>query len=173
MKLIETITLGTVVSSITFTSIPQTFTDLVLKISSRSTGDSSGINLRINSDASTINDIRTLRGSGSVTYTDLYSNQPAIYLFDQTQSTYTANTFSNIEAYIPNYTGATFKSVSNDSVTENNGSTAGLTIAAGIYKNTNAVTSLFLLDGGHSFVVGSTFSLYGITKGSDGIVTTS
>jgi hypothetical protein len=47
MKLIESKTLGTAASSIEFTSIPQTFTDLVVLVSSRQTGDSGGSQIGI------------------------------------------------------------------------------------------------------------------------------
>jgi hypothetical protein len=173
MKLIETKTLGAGAASIEFTSIPQTFTDLVLKISSRSTGSASGINLRFNGDSSGVYDTRRLYGGGSSATSDNFVDQAAAYLGWQTQSTYTANTFSSIDVYIPNYTGSTNKSVSQDGVSENNATTAQQGIHAMLWRNTAAITSLFCSDGGSDFATGSTFSLYGITKGSDGIVTTS
>jgi hypothetical protein len=86
----------------------------------------------------------------------------------------TSNTFSNLSVYIPNYTGSTAKGVSIDSVTENNGTNAFQVIAAHLTNSTSAVTSIgFFSTTSSSFLTGTTISLYGITKGSDGIVTTS
>ena len=76
--------------------------------------------------------------------------------------------------YIPNYTGSTNKSISVDSVTENNATNNLMNIQAGLWSNTAAITSiLFTSDTAGGFLAGSTISLYKITKGSDGIVTTS
>ena len=88
------------------------------------------------------------------------------------KSTYTANTFGNSVIYIANYAGSTYKSFSKDSITENNATAADQGVGAGLWSNTAAITSLSLTVTSN-MVAGSTFSLYGITKGSDGIVTTS
>ena len=84
----------------------------------------------------------------------------------------TANTFTNNQIYIPNYAGSTNKSVSIESVVENNSSDNMMNILAGLWSNTAAITTItFLPDA--NWVAGSTISLYGILKGTDGIVTTS
>jgi len=90
-------------------------------------------------------------------------------------STSTANTFTNSSVYFPNYAGSTNKSMSFDLVMENNGTLAFQEIMAGLWSQTTAISSLtFTASGsGATLVAGSTISLYKITKGSDGIVTTS
>jgi hypothetical protein len=85
----------------------------------------------------------------------------------------TANTFGNIQIYFPNYAGSTNKSYSVDSVTENNETVAYQTILAGLWSNTAAITTATFTAESGNFAIGSTISLYKITKGSDGIVTTS
>jgi hypothetical protein len=170
MKLIESKTLGTAAASIEFTSIPQDGTDLVAIISGRaSTG---GVNtfgfLSLNGSTANFSR-RNLLGTGSATESG--SGSDNVLFFGQGDGT-TANTFDNIQIYIPNYTGSTNKSISVDGVTENNATGAIQFIFAGLWSQTAAITSLAITNG-TNFVAGSTVSLYKITKGSDGIVTTS
>ena len=163
--------LGSAQGSITFSSIPQTFTDLVIKISIRSDVAASvtGVTTFIRPNGSTASfTSRALYGSGSAassfTSTAFNINNP---------SNYTANTFSNSEIYIPNYAGSTNKSLSTDTLNENNGTTADMAIWAGLWSNTAAITSLSIVPEGGNFVSGSSATLYGITAGSSGGVVVS
>ena len=169
---IQTVDLASTQASISFNSIPQDYTDLVLLVSSRSDGafTSSEIDIALNGSSSDFTG-RYLYGSGSAagvaTDTTLVGVSSA--------ASNTADTFGNATIYIANYTGSTNKSISTDSVGESNATTAYMAIAATLWSQTAAITSLTLqLDNGvRNFVAGSTASLYKITKGSDGIVTTS
>ena len=170
MKLIQTQTLGTAQASIVLSDIPQTFTDLLVLLSDRSSrsagGVNDGINFRLNDIASSG---RRLFGSGSGVVTDT-SPQPL-----DPSNLATANTYSNICFYVPNYASTTTnKSWSADAVSENNGTEAYQSLIAGLYASNTAVTSIVLtLNTGPNFMAGTTISIYGILKGSDGIVTTS
>jgi hypothetical protein len=176
MKLIESKTLGTTQASIVFTSIPQTFTDLVVKMSARGNNASVSLDCRL-----TVNSItsgysgRALNGQGTVpnSFVDDAAGDKFYYLFTLNAANATSNTFGNAEIYIPNYAGSTNKSFSFDSVDENNATFARITMSAGLLSNTAAISSLTFAPGSDSFVSGTIISLYGITKGSDGIVTTS
>ena len=172
MKLIESKTLATAAAAIEFTSIPQTFTDLFIVCSLRSsdTGSFVNINLGFNSNTASFT-ARWLYGLGS-DGTGSASFQGR-YAGEVNTANDTANTFSNSSIYIPNYTGSTNKSFSTDSVRETNASANAMAISAGLWSNTAAITSFQLDASAGNFVVGSMVSLYGITKGSDGIVTTS
>jgi hypothetical protein len=168
MTLIETKTLGTAAASIEFTSIPQDGTDLVVLYSLRAnSGGATNVFLTLNGSTSGFTN-RNLYGDGTSRFTDT----TARYIGVATGSTDTANTFSNGRLTIPNYSGSTNKSFSSDDVSENNGSVAFPSIVAGLWSNTAAITSLTITISGN-LAVGSTISLYKITKGSDGIVTTS
>jgi hypothetical protein len=75
----------------------------------------------------------------------------------------TASTFGNSETYIPNYRSSNFKSVSVDGVQENNANGSAITaLNAGLWSNTNAITSITFTPGSGSFAANSTFYLYGI-----------
>ena len=173
MKLIETKTLGTAAASIEFTSIPQTFTDLMAVYSLRLDVDSATLNIRFNGDTGNNFAVRRLFGDGSTATSDS-SSTSSLATTANGFSAATANTFANSSIYIPNYTATTAKSVSIDAVSENNATLSFQAIHAGVWSDTAAITSiLFTRLAGGNLVSGSTISLYGITKGSDGIVTTS
>jgi hypothetical protein len=171
MKLIETRTIGTATSSIEFAGIPQTFTDIMAKVSVRQSSNFGNpyapISFALNSSA-TNKTTRYLLGEGGGTSSINYTE---FYLWTPSNST-TGNTFSSNEIYIPNYTSSTNKSISIDSVTENNAAVLN-GIGAGLWANTAAITTLTFNSIAGNFEAGSTISLYGILKGSDGIVTTS
>jgi hypothetical protein len=169
MQLIETKTLGTAAASIEFTSIPQTFTDLVVVASARSSGTENFYFLGFNSLTTNFS-YRFLQGNGSTASSGSDTTRPFLSMCP---STFTANTFSNNTIYIPNYAGATNKSISIDMTTENNATESRATIEAGLWSNTSAITSIQFTNPSGDFVIGTTMSLYGILKGSDGIVTTS
>jgi hypothetical protein len=180
MKLIESKTLGTAQASIEFTSIPQTFTDLVVLFSTRGNGSSNGNNGIQFNGVATNQSGRFLYGGGSSAASFTISTSGNQNIFGYGNNTnQTANTFSSGQFYIPNYTGATNKSVGVESAGENNGTNVSMNIAAGLWSSTAAITSLTLVPTNGSdlpegtFVAGSIVSLYGILKGSDGIVTTS
>jgi hypothetical protein len=172
MQLIETKTLGAAAASIEFTSIPQDFTDLIFFTSIRaSTSGTSVEPCLVTFNANTSNYThRTLNGSGSAATT---ASGTSRLVFNAPRTGTTANTFGNVSVYIPNYAGATNKSYSTDSVTEHNATEAHQTIIAGLWSDTSAITSALFAPTANNFEAGSTISLYGILKGTDGIVTTS
>lgn len=158
--LIQSVTVGSGgAASIEFGSIPQTYTDLKLVLSVRSS-DGSG-SLRVQPNGLTTNlSSRRLEGSGSGASST--SDGSIIFVYAVTLSSYTASVFSNIEIYIPNYAGSTNKSVSADGVMENNATEAYQNLVAGLWSNTSAITSLTLARSTGTFVQYSSASLYGI-----------
>lgn len=174
MQLIESKTLGSAQASIEFTNIPQTFTDLYLVTSVRSAGASSTDNVRIQINGATSgHNSRVLYGTGSgvgSTSDSNTSNFPFIY---SGGTNFTSNTFNNASAYFPNYSGSTTKSMSSDSVMENNGTEAFQSIQAGLFNSTDAISSIKIYFAAANIAQYSSASLYGITKGSDGTTTVS
>ena len=147
------------VSSVTFSSIPQTYTDLIVKISSRDT-DSAGALVSVSFNGITSNlSSKRLRGSGSAASADSFASN--IYIQGQANG-YTANTFGNDEIYIPNYTSSNYKSLSSDGVSENNAASAYMDLVAGLWSSTSAITSITLTAASPNFQQYSTFYLYGI-----------
>ena len=146
-------------SSIDFTSIPATYTDLIVKISARNT--SSGDWFHLNFNGSTANfSGRQLFGTGGGVFS--YTKTDGTEAFLNNNSSTTTSTFSNSEIYIPNYAGSTNKSFSIDSVTENNGTTAYAVLYAGRWSQTAAITSLTFTPNANNLAQYSTATLYGI-----------
>jgi hypothetical protein len=166
MTLIETKTLGSTTSLVEFVSIPQSFTDLLILISGRTTNVSvlEGVSLQFNSSTANFTG-RRLWGDGVSVTSDSSTS-----IFVHNGSTSTANNFSNTSFYIPNYAGATNKSFSVDGVMETNATTSYMGLHAGLWSNTAAITSIGI---GPNLVSGSVLSLYGILKGSSGGVVVS
>jgi hypothetical protein len=144
-------------ASIEFGSIPQTYTDLKIVISARSTGAGSQILLSFNGSTASFTS-RYLFGDGST----VTSGTLARYAGAFPLSTFTASVFGNSEIYIPNYTGSSNKSYSADSVTENNATGSYLTMVAGLWSATSAITSVTLTPDSVNFAQYSSASLYGI-----------
>lgn len=159
-------------SDIVFSSISGSYTDLVILLS-----------LRTNRNA-TYDDFRIVLNSTDGTSRILYGNGSIAGSFTQPTITIsggaggnntTASTFGNSLVYIPNYASTTTnKSLSMDAVQEHNATTAYQSINAGLWSNTNAITSVQILPGDGTLLLQySSATLYGITKGSSGGVTVS
>jgi hypothetical protein len=175
MTLIGSVTVGaSPVTSITFASIPSTYTDLLLKTSLRD-GTGGGTQtaqlIYFNSDNGTSSWSYTyLRGSGSAASSAAGNpgGYTGAYIGEYDGSAATTNTFSNSEIYIPNYAGSQKKSFSVDAVQETNATAAyshlvaGLWSAAGGTAAINAITFTPVSGAGANFVQYSTAYLYGI-----------
>jgi hypothetical protein len=154
-------------SSIDFTSIPATYTDLVLKVSLRTSRTGTDLDdeiyVEFNGSGGTAYSVRMLEGNGSTARSVADSSQAKLTRGTAPTDDATANTFSNSEYYIPNYAGSTNKSVSYDTVMENNGTTSKALLVAGLWSNTAAITSIKITAVG-TFVQYSTAYLYGVSN---------
>lgn len=172
MQLIQTVTVGSGGSaSIVFSSIPQTFTDLLLVFSLRGTvvDVNNEVRLTINSSGGTDRLLYSFGSAGA------NSNASGSILRGNTSGgNATSNTFGSGSAYIPNYTSTNAKSVAFDTMSEGTAGNQGMYLNAGLPTSTAAVTQISL-DNPSSFiwVQYSSASLYGILKGSSGGVTVS
>ena len=166
--LIASNTLSTSAASVTFSAIPNTFTDLVVKVSARTTeaGSNELMIMTVNGNTGSNYSVTTLIGNGSTVTSNRTTSAANIRNGWQVGATATSNTFSNAEIYIPSYTVSQNKPVSNFSVAENNSSTAADTYIntnAGLIRITDAISTIaFATINGNNFVSGSSFFLYGI-----------
>ena len=145
-------------SSIDFTSIPSTYTDLCVKLSGRTSTTQYLVSLSFNGSTTSFTR-RSIVGDGSTASSFSGSDSQNIVA---SMSSDTANTFGNTEIYVPNYAGSSNKSVSVDTVEENNGTTARALLGAILWSNTAAITSLGLIPVSGNFAQYSTATLYGI-----------
>jgi len=155
-------------SSVTFSSIPQTYTDLMLQTSLRTNYASvdDWDQTIFNSDTSGNYSFTYLYGNGSTTGTGkTASNATGIQLTRASGANATSNTFGSSTAYIANYTSSNAKQISVDDISESNIS-SGVTqqMIAGLYRG-SAISSITLSPvNGTSFTQYSTFYLYGIAS---------
>jgi hypothetical protein len=154
-------------ASVTFSSIPSTYTDLCIKMSARTgTGFEWGtLNAQFNGSTSGYSG-RQLQGTGSAAASSSSGSWGTnlIIIGRPTGANATTNTFGNSECYIPNYAGSNDKSLSSDGVSENNGTAAFAALLAGLWSNSAAITSIKIFDSDTSGDIKeySTFTLYGI-----------
>lgn len=153
-------------SSVTFTSIPQSYTDLQITMSSRVDAANGVAQLYFN--GSTASDKRWLRvyGDGSSAVSGNSSGLSAYFRpIGMNRSDQTASVFGNMSIYIPNYTSSsTYKSMSADGVNENNATFAEAALNAGLWESNSAITSITIIPSAGNFVQYSTFYLYGVAK---------
>lgn len=160
-KLIETVTVGAGGSaSITFSSIPQTYTDLVLVSSLRSTSASNDLAMTLAFNGSTSN-FTSRYLYGNVPAGTAVSGSNAFYHGNMNGAGSTASVFTSTSLYIPNYTGSTNKSYSVDNTMENNSTTSYPFLVAGLWSVTSAITSVTITNASN-FAQYSSASLYGI-----------
>jgi len=169
-QLIERVELDSSAASITFSSIPQTFAHLEIVLSGRNLHSSVTSYFTLSFNASTANfAIVGLFGDGSSASS---FTSPSNFGSEVAGANATSNTFSNIKMLISNYTSSANKSFTTDGVAENNATLAQQTITAGLWSDTSAITSTTLTSAIANFDAGASVSLYGITRGGDGTVTT-
>jgi len=159
-KLIASSTASANVSSIDFTSIPGTYTDLCLKLSIRTDkatlGDVWLLKLNTSSSGFTA---RWIEGNGAAV-----STGTSILYGALVGSSATTSIFNNTEIYFANYAGSANKSFYVDSVTENNGTTAYQDLGAGLWASSAAITGINISITGDNLIQHSTAYLYGIKK---------
>ena len=166
-KLISSVTVGSGGSAnMEFTSIPSTYTDLVIKISSRSNNASTfAHHVRFNSDSGANYSWRNMYGYNSGKYTDYDGAATYAWAGYSNNSSLTTSAFSNTDIYISNYAGSKHKSVSSDAGMETNAGT-GVSVGLGgaFWKSTAAITSIIILPSVGNYAEHSTAYLYGISN---------
>jgi len=163
--LISSSVLSSTTASVTFSSIPATYTDLMLKVSGRSVGNGEwfgSLRLRFNSDTATNYSVRSMTATPSVGYGEETSISFFYGAYAINGENGTANTFSNAEIYIPSYTANQEKPFSMSAAVENSATSQPFrTESASLWRNTAAISTILVYSDAN-FVSGSSFYLYGI-----------
>ncbi len=161
--LIEHRRLDSDAASITFSSIPQIYTDLLVLTSLRDTSGNAGwATAEVRPNGATTNiSARVLFGwstnVGSFVDTQIYHQL--------VRGATTANTFSNSSVYISNYRSSTSKSFSVDTSTERNDAASINAITAGLWSVNDPITSISIVPpAGSNLAQYSSATLYGINR---------
>ena len=164
-RLITSTTLSSSAASVTFSGIPATYTDLVLKCSVRNTVSGAGMNMKIeiNGSTSSVYSETRLGGYNSTTFSDRTSNATESEVGYVNGDTSTADTFSSVEIYIPSYTASQNKPFSSISALEQNATTNWFIVTyADLFRDTSAINSIKLKPNSDNWKSGSSFYLYGL-----------
>jgi len=159
---IATNTLSSTTSSVTFSSIASTYTDLILVLSVACNTNDQSITFRLNSDTATNYSTTNLLGNGSAASSRRTTSQTSGYVARDTSPTTTVGEFNAI-CQIQNYANTTtYKTVlcrANGAVSQ---TYTGAEASVSLWRKTpETITSITLSVGG-TFSIGSTFTLYGI-----------
>lgn len=159
-SLINSTTLGSTSATVTFSSIPQTFTDLLVVVHTGTTLNA-GLQLRLNGDSGTNYSSLVTYATGSSTGSGAYANLDKIYsnIVGSLPTTLIASAIWNIMGYSNSNTFKTVIGRYSDPTTETNASVS-------MWRNTSAINEVTLRTPTSTYLVGSTFKLYGIEAGN-------
>jgi hypothetical protein len=155
---IATNTLGSATASVTFSSIPATYTDLVLVLQA-GTATNDNLGIRFNSDTGSNYSNTALSGNGTTVVS--FRASGATSIIPQYHFVFNNNLNSNVILQIQNYSNAT---TNKTLLARSNNAGVSTDVGVGLWRNTAAITSVTLIGGsfGYSFITGSTFTLYGV-----------
>lgn len=175
MKILRHIVVsGTSTTEIQISNVEQDYTDLVLLAAVRTSrsGSSDGLRIRFGSSGNVdtnVNNYKTtyIQGDGSNDSSGTVTNSKILFgLCPATDNT--ADQYSNNMAYIYNYTSNSNKTLSMDTIS-GAGANNYQFISGGIWTSSGAIDTIVVAgDLGNYFIPGSTVTLYGVLKGSDG-----
>lgn len=152
-------TLSSSASTVTFSSISNTYTDLILIVQPIA---SAGVDLelRFNGDSGTNYSCSQLTGTGSAVTYGAFTNAAQMRLDKFGYVNTSIGTMDVI--HIMNYANT---SVNKTVLSRTGNASQGTDIVVGMWRSTAAITSIVLYPGvgtGATFSAGSTFTLYGI-----------
>lgn len=154
------------VSTFSFNSIPSTYTDLKFVMSARQATAAIAADVTVVfNGASSNNSNKYLLGDSVNASAGTNGYTPSLnYISIGVGNNATANTFSNVEMYIPNYASSNNKSFNVDSVGESNSSTSVFQLmVAGLWSSTSAINQITVAPAtAVNFLQYTTFYLYGI-----------
>lgn len=145
------------VSTITFSNIPSTYTDLVVRVSARSSAASpEGTYILFNGTTANFSGTYIIGDGGTPGIGNIARYIGSIFGGGNT------NAFNCSYIYIPNYAVAATKTFTVTNCAENSGTQGYNNIMGGQWADNTAISSIGITSTG--FTQNSSFTLYGITK---------
>ena len=158
---IATTTLTTTQTTITFSSIASTYTDIIVVASMKTTAPAYQPILRFNSDTATNYSATAVSGNGSSAVSSRHTSQNGIYVNPGAGTGGTVGNFMPWIISVQNYSNATTYKTA---IARFNNPDAIVNALVGMWRNTAAITTISLTaeSGSGDFQTGSTFTLYGV-----------
>ena len=156
---IATTTLSSSSASVTFSSISGSYTDLIAIFNGGSTTAGMDIRCRFNGDSNSNYSFTFLTGNGTAASSNRANSQTFMPL---NYNGYLNNSIQTVSIInLMNYSNTTTYKTT---ISRFNTTSYGTDAAAGLWRSTSAITSIEFFPSANSFLTGSTFTLYGITK---------
>ena len=152
---IDSVTLTSSAASVTFSSIPQTYRDLVLVVDGSASSGTAGLRVSFNNDTGANYNAVRMYGNGSTATSDSFSNFSGGIV-----SSFSMTTSNAILAIQTMDYSSTDKHKSY--LVRGNDSAQGTNAVAGRWANTASVTTLNFYSSNNTFAIGSTFRLLGV-----------
>jgi len=150
---IATTTLGSATSSVTFSSISGSYTDIILVCSIANTTGQADVRINVNGDTGSNYSYTQVFGTGSVAGSNRSSNNTFA------QGGYIGTTQSNSIVHFQNYSNTT----TNKSMLTRYNDPANLAVeAVSLWRSTAAINQIVISYSTNNFTAGSTFTLYGL-----------
>jgi hypothetical protein len=156
---IASTTLGSAQSTVTLSSIPSTYTDLIVISQPKSTATEGIVYIQFNSIGGTSYSSTYIYGSGSSASSGRRTNSGLGVIAENAYATSTAGNTTFV-TQIFNYSNTTtFKTYLSRGNRNDSQGTEGM---VGLCRDTSAINSVSFAIGGTTFAAGSTFTIYGI-----------
>jgi hypothetical protein len=156
---IATTTLGSAQSTVTLSSIPSTYTDLIIISQPKSTATEGIVYIQFNSIGGTSYSSTYVYGSGSSASSGRRTNSGLGVIAENAYATSTAGATTFVTQVFNYANTTTFKTwLSRGNRTDSQGTEA----MVGLCRDTSAINSVSFAIGGTTFAAGSVFSIYGI-----------
>jgi hypothetical protein len=154
---IATTTLGSAQSSVTFSSISGSYTDLVLITNSATGVNDIDMYIQVNSDTATNYSWTRLSGNGSAAASSRGSNSSLGYRVGNMSGSNVGQ--NNAIVQFLNYSNTT---TNKTILSRSNNASLLVEAYVGLWRSTSAITSMDIKTQSGNFSIGSTFTLYGI-----------
>ena len=155
---IQSYTLASGTTSITFNSIASSWTDLRLTFTGAAAGNT-GFWTRFNNDSSALYSQTVLYGDGSSAISSRNTGATELEWTSFANINTTPIIFASLDLF--SYAGGTNKTALMELSKDNNGS-GQVARYVGLYRSTSAITRIDLISSAQNFSVGTTATLYGI-----------
>lgn len=164
MTAIASNTLGSDTATVTFSSIPGTYDDLMVVIYARAESAGSTFYARFNSDTGSNYSGAFLNGDGSTAKSNRSTSAANLFVEYNTGIANATNIFSALTFHILNYANTSYNKTTLTRHAGDYNTFGGSDLNVGLWRSTSAVTSIEFRMSVGNLRAGSVFALYGIKK---------